>query len=104
MDCRNCGYHWADRNEEGKLISLPYCHYEGPDEWAPCAQDDYLKNTKRGWPPKLRENLKKSLERNTGRLMTITRYNLPKCNRCNYWGWCDTIPQECPKGAVNGRS
>ena len=62
-----------------------------------------LKNTKRGWPPKLKENLKKSLERNTERLMTITRYNLPKCNRCSYWGWCDTIPQECPKGVVNGK-
>jgi len=35
--------------------------------------------------------------------MTITRYNLPKCDKCSYWGWCDTIPQECPKGVVNGK-
>ena len=41
MDCKHCGYYWADLDDEGKPISLPYCHYEGPDEWAPCAQDDY---------------------------------------------------------------
>lgn len=41
MDCKNCGYHWADLDNEGKPISLSYCHYEGSDEWAPCVQDDY---------------------------------------------------------------
>ena len=42
MDCKHCGYCWADRDDDGALIiSLEYCHYEGPDEWAPCAQDDY---------------------------------------------------------------
>lgn len=35
-----CGYWWADLDEEGTPISLEYCHYVGPDEWAPCAQDD----------------------------------------------------------------
>ena len=39
--CERCGYWWADCDEEGEPISLPYCHYDGPDEWAPCAQDDY---------------------------------------------------------------
>lgn len=36
-----CGYYWADLDEEGTPISLPYCHYDGPDEWAPCAQEVY---------------------------------------------------------------
>lgn len=39
--CEQCGYWWADCDEEGESISLPYCHYVGPDEWAPCAQDGY---------------------------------------------------------------
>lgn len=38
--CFNCGYMWADLDEDGVPISLEYCHYEGPPEWAPCAQDD----------------------------------------------------------------
>ena len=38
-----CGYWWADCDEDGEPISLPYCHYDGPDEWAPCAQDDYYR-------------------------------------------------------------
>ena len=36
-----CGYWWADLDENGTPISLEYCHYEGPAEWAPCEQDDY---------------------------------------------------------------
>ena len=39
--CTNCGYHWADCDENGAPISLEYCHYVGPEDWAPCAQDDY---------------------------------------------------------------
>ena len=39
--CEQCGYQWPDVDEEGNVISAPYCHYEGPDEWAPCAQDEY---------------------------------------------------------------
>ena len=38
--CFNCGYMWADCDEEGNVISQEYCHYEGPDAWAPCEQDD----------------------------------------------------------------
>lgn len=37
----NCGYWWEDLNEYGEPISLAYCHYDGPDEWAPCVQDEY---------------------------------------------------------------
>lgn len=36
-----CGYWWADCDEEGTPISLEYCHFDGPDGWAPCEQDAY---------------------------------------------------------------
>ena len=39
--CEQCGYWWADVDEDGETISYPSCHYEGPDDWAPCAQDEY---------------------------------------------------------------
>ena len=39
--CDHCGYYWADLDDEGNPISLEYCHYEGPDAWAPCEQDNY---------------------------------------------------------------
>ena len=39
--CFNCGYCWADVNEDGEPESLEYCHFDGPDEWAPCEQDSY---------------------------------------------------------------
>lgn len=38
--CFNCGYMWADLDDNGTPISLEYCHYEGPVEWAPCEQDE----------------------------------------------------------------
>lgn len=38
--CFNCGYMWADYDDEGRPITNEYCHYEGPDAWAPCEQDD----------------------------------------------------------------
>ena len=39
--CFGCGYMWADLDEDGVPITNEYCHYEGPDAWAPCEQDDY---------------------------------------------------------------
>ena len=37
MRCEHCGYWWRERGEEH-----PSCHYEGPDQWAPCEdEDDY---------------------------------------------------------------
>ena len=39
--CFGCGYMWADRDDDGVAITSEYCHYEGPDAWAPCVQDDY---------------------------------------------------------------
>ena len=39
--CTNCGYYWADLDEDGAPLSFEYCHFEGPDGWAPCEQDDY---------------------------------------------------------------
>jgi len=37
LKCSDCGYWWQDRGEE-----YPSCHYEGPDAWAPCEQDEYV--------------------------------------------------------------
>lgn len=39
--CFNCGYMWADLDEDGTPITNEYCHFDGPDGWAPCVQDDY---------------------------------------------------------------
>ena len=39
--CFNCGYMWADLDEDGTPITREYCHFDGPDGWAPCEQDDY---------------------------------------------------------------
>ena len=39
--CFGCGYMWADLDDEGMPITSEYCHYDGPDAWAPCEQDDY---------------------------------------------------------------
>jgi len=39
MAC-NCGYWWADLDENGTPISVEYCHYDGPEGWAPCEQDE----------------------------------------------------------------
>lgn len=39
--CFGCGYMWADRDDEGRPITNEYCHYEGPDAWAPCEQYSY---------------------------------------------------------------
>lgn len=41
MDCRNCAYCWADLDDEGAPLSLEYCHYDGPEGWAPCEYEDY---------------------------------------------------------------
>lgn len=35
MTCKECGYHWREEGER-----YPRCHYEGPDEYAPCAQEE----------------------------------------------------------------
>jgi len=42
--CFNCGYMWADCDEEGNPITGEYCHYDGPSAWAPCEQDDYYES------------------------------------------------------------
>ena len=39
--CFNCGYMYADCDECGEPTSLEYCHFEGPNEWAPCEQGEY---------------------------------------------------------------
>lgn len=40
MDCKHCGYCWADLDDEGAPISLEYCHFDGPEGWAPCEYED----------------------------------------------------------------
>lgn len=43
MDCITCGYCWADVNEDGESESLEYCHFDGPEGWAPCEYVEYDK-------------------------------------------------------------
>lgn len=31
----NCGYYWKEEDED-----FPCCHFEGPDGWAPCEQEE----------------------------------------------------------------
>lgn len=35
MKCVDCAYYWKDEKED-----YARCHFEGPDGWAPCEQDD----------------------------------------------------------------
>lgn len=42
--CFNCGYMWADLDEDGTPISSEYCHYTGPDAWAPCEAEDVVED------------------------------------------------------------
>lgn len=36
MKCSdNCGYYWKEEDEK-----FARCHFEGPDGWAPCEQED----------------------------------------------------------------
>jgi hypothetical protein len=35
IDCSNCGYHYKGENER-----FACCHFEGPEGWAPCEQDE----------------------------------------------------------------
>ena len=37
MKCTDgCGYFYQDEDEE-----YPSCHFDGPEGWAPCEQEDY---------------------------------------------------------------
>lgn len=38
--CFGCGYWWSDLDEYGNVLTNEYCHFDGPDGWAPCEQDD----------------------------------------------------------------
>ena len=38
--CENCGYHYKDDDDR-----FPCCHFEGPEGWAPCEQDEYEEET-----------------------------------------------------------
>ena len=37
VKCKECAYWWKEKCE-----AYPRCHFEGPDDWAPCNyEDDY---------------------------------------------------------------
>lgn len=36
LKCKDCPYWWADEN--GVKPDVPYCHYEGDDNYAPCEE------------------------------------------------------------------
>ena len=35
MRCKDCPYHWREKDEE-----FPRCHFVGPEGWAPCEQEE----------------------------------------------------------------
>lgn len=39
MKCAYCGYYWQDEDADYPY-DYPYCHYVGPNGWAPCEQED----------------------------------------------------------------
>ena len=41
MNICPCGYWWADLDEDGRPITSEYCHYDGPEGWAPCEYEEY---------------------------------------------------------------
>lgn len=35
MECKYCGYCWQDEWDD-----FPCCHFDGPEGWAPCEQEE----------------------------------------------------------------
>lgn len=35
MKCTECGYHYKTEKD-----AYPCCHFEGPEGWAPCEQEE----------------------------------------------------------------
>ena len=35
MKCKDCGYHYKTEKDD-----FPCCHFEGPEGWAPCEQEE----------------------------------------------------------------
>ena len=42
--CFNCGYWYADVDELGEPLTIEYCHFEGPEGWAPCETEDIVED------------------------------------------------------------
>ena len=40
--CFNCGYMYADVDENGKPVGNEYCHCD--NDWPPCEEDDYVES------------------------------------------------------------
>ena len=36
MRCEDCSYYWIEDGEK-----YPSCKYEGPNDWAPCEEEEY---------------------------------------------------------------
>lgn len=41
--CATCGYYYKEEND-----SSPCCHFEGPEGWAPCEQEE-IENETEDW-------------------------------------------------------
>ena len=39
IKCENCEYFWPDVDENGNTKDYSRCHFDGPDAWSPCAQE-----------------------------------------------------------------
>lgn len=44
--CDFCGYYYSDCDKYVFPQGNDYCHYMGPDKYAPCKQDDEMEVTK----------------------------------------------------------
>lgn len=47
MKCTECGYYYKTEEDE-----YPCCHFEGPEGWAPCEQEEEFEEEE----PELDEN------------------------------------------------
>ena len=81
--CEQCGYQWPDVDENGELISAPYCHYEGPDEWAPCAQDEYVEDY--DYEEDLREELGSMYDLDWDELDEVDKFNQEEYQKYEKW-------------------
>lgn len=41
MCCKDCPYHWREKDEK-----YPCCHFVGPEGWAPCEQEEFEEEDK----------------------------------------------------------
>lgn len=66
-----CGYYWQEKGEV-----RPSCHYQGPEEWAPCAQEE-----EHDWDERYAPSM---LELNPQGFFSLCKITLDKCGRMCY--------------------